>query len=128
MTMLLLFFNFSPPLHSASKLGSFLRFSSRGSQSLEGLIDFIQITAQFIPVGFIIAYLCSFGNKRLTTLVSIFFLPMISAPLFLIHRWGYPSMYDVAVLIIAEIAVGIGVATCLWAWPVFNYYCRHYRD
>ena len=128
MGLLLLFFNFSPPMQSASKLGSFLRFSSRGSESMEGLMNFIEITAQFIPVGFALAFLGSRNTKRRTLIVS-FFLPLVLAtPILLSHHWGIPSLYDCAVLIIAEIAVFIGVAACLWAWPVFNYFCKKYED
>lgn len=126
--MLLLFFNFSPPMQSASKLGSFLRFSSRGSESIEGLMHFIEITAQFIPVGFIVAFLCSGMKKRRASIVLLFFLPVVATPLLMLHRWGIPSLYDCAVLIIAETAVFVGAAACLWAWPVFNYYCQQNED
>ena len=125
---LLLYFNFAPLVQSASKLGSFLRFSSRGTQSLQGLVDFIQITAQFIPVGFIIAYLCPPAKNRRILPLSIFFLPILAAPLLLMRHGGFPSLYDIAVLAIAELAVLIGVAGRLWAWPVFNYYCREYEE
>jgi glycopeptide antibiotics resistance protein len=128
MTLLLLFFNFAPPVQNASKLGSFLRFSSRGSESIKGLMNFIQITSQFIPVGFIIAYLCAPAQKRLLIMCTIFLTPFLALPLLLLHRAGFPSLYDGAVLIIAEIAVFIGAAACLWAWPVFDYYCRQYDD
>ena len=124
-TMLLLFFNFAPPVQNASKLGSFLRFSSHGTESIKGLMNFIQITAQFIPVGFIIACLCSPGKRRTLTVLSIFFLPLSATPLFVL---GFPSLYDVAVLVIAEVAVFIGAAACLWAWPIFNYYCQKYAN
>ena len=124
MTLLLLFFNFAPPVQNASKLGSFLRFSSRGSESIKGLMNFIQITSQFIPVGFIIAYLYSSAHKRLTIMLLVFFTPFLALPLLLVHHAGFPSLYDSAVLIIAEIAVFIGAAACVWAWPVFDYYCR----
>jgi glycopeptide antibiotics resistance protein len=127
-TAFLLFFNFSPPVQSASKLGSFLRFSSRGSESMKGLMNFIEITAQFIPVGFIVAYLCSSVSKRTAFIVSIIFPLLLAAPLLLLRHWGLPSLYDYAVLIIAEIAALIGSAACLWAWPVFNYFCRKYED
>jgi glycopeptide antibiotics resistance protein len=128
MASLLLYFNFAPTVQSASKLGSFLRFSSRGTQSLQGLVDFIQITAQFIPVGFIMAYLYPPAKKRLIRLLSLIFLPVLATPLLIAHHWGFPSMYDVAVLVIAEVAVFIGAEARLWAWPVFNYYCREYED
>lgn len=128
MAVLLLYFNFASPVQNASKLGSFLRFSSRGTQSLQGLVDFIQITAQFIPVGFIMAYLYPPAKKRLIRLLSLIFLPVLATPLLIAHHWGFPSMYDVAVLVIAEVAVFIGAEARLWAWPVFNYYCREYED
>jgi hypothetical protein len=128
MTLLLLFFNFAPPVQNASKLGSFLRFSSRGSESIKGLMNFIQITSQFIPVGFIIAYLYSSAHKRLTIMLLVFFTPFLALPLLLVHHAGFPSLYDCAVLIIAEIAVFIGAAACVWAWPVFDYYCRQNAD
>ena len=88
-------------------------------------MNFIQITAQFIPVGFIIACLCSPGKRRTLTVLSIFFLPLSATPLFVL---GFPSLYDVAVLVIAEVAVFIGAAACLWAWPIFNYYCQKYAN
>jgi hypothetical protein len=62
-------------------------------------------------------------------LIVSFFLPLVLAtPILLSHHWGIPSLYDCAVLIIAEIAVFIGVAAYLWAWPVFNYFCKKYED
>ena len=128
MTMLLLFFNFAPPVQNASKLGSFLRFSSRGSESIKGLMNFIQITSQFIPAGFIIARLCSRAKRRLILIISVFLTPFLALPLLLMQHAGLPSLYDSAVLVIAEIAVFIGAAAYVWAWPVFDYYCRNNAD
>ena len=127
MALLLLFFNFSSPMQSESKLGIFLRFSSRGTESMKGLMHFIEVTAQFVPLGFLVAYLSSRGKQRTIIITSVFFLPVLATPLFIFHG-GLPSLYDLAVLIIAEIAVFIGAAACRWAWPLFNYYCRYYAD
>jgi glycopeptide antibiotics resistance protein len=128
MILLLLSFNFAPPVQNASKLGSFLRFSSRGSESIKGLINFIQTTSQFIPVGFIIAYLCSSAKKRFKVMLAVFLTPLLALPLLLMHSAGFPSLYDIAVLVIAEIAVLIGAAACIWAWPVFDYYSGQNAD
>jgi Predicted integral membrane protein len=123
-TILLLLFNLAPPVQYASKLGSFLRFSSKSSESIQGLMNFIQITSQFIPVGFVSAFLIPSRNKMPALTLPALFFPLLVAPLLFLHHWGVPRLYDIAVVIIAEAAILIGCMSCLWAWPIFTYYCQ----